>query len=177
VEDPIRLLARVRNRDVSAFEALYDGHHRLVYGVALRVLAEGPAAEDVTQLVFMKLWADPDAFRGGNFSAWLARVARNRALDAVRARSTRTHEELPLDAPLDFALDEAVFRRLDGERVRTALASLPDEQRATIELGFFGGVTYEEIARRTGTPLGTVKTRIRSGLRRLRSELEKDAPR
>jgi RNA polymerase sigma-70 factor (ECF subfamily) len=171
------LLARVRNRDVSAFEALYDAHHRLVYGVALRVLAEGPAAEDVTQLVFMKLWSDPDAFRGGNFGAWLARVARNRALDAVRARSARTHDELPLDAPLDLALDEAVFRKLDGERVRAALARLPEDQRACIELGFFGGITYEEIARRTGTPLGTVKTRIRSGLRRLHAALAGDVSR
>lgn len=166
------MLARVRSRDVSAFEALYDAHHRLVYGVALRVTADGPTAEDVTQSVFIKVWADPDAFRGGNFGAWIARVARNRALDAVRARRTRTHEELSLDLPLDFALDEAALGNLDGARVRAALERLPAEQRAAIELGFLGGLTHEEIARRTGAPLGTVKTRIRAGLRRLRAELE-----
>ncbi len=175
VEDPSRLLERVRGRDVAAFETLYDAHHRLVYGVALRVLADGPTAEDVTQAVFMKLWADPGAFRGGNFGAWLARVARNRALDAVRSRAARAQGEIPADVPLDFALDEAVLRQLDGARVRAALANLPEEQRAPIELGFFGGVTYEEIARRSGTPLGTVKTRIRAGLRRLRSELDGNA--
>jgi RNA polymerase sigma-70 factor (ECF subfamily) len=162
----------VRGRDVSAFEALYDAHHRLVFGVAMRVLADGPAAEDVTQSVFMKLWADPDAFHGGDFGALIARVARNRALDAVRSRSVRAHGELPSDMPLDFRLDLAVLGTLDGTRVRAALAKVPDELRTPIELGFFCGVTHEEIARRTKTPLGTVKTRIRSGLRRLRSELE-----
>lgn len=175
MEDPTRLLARVRGRDVSAFEALYDTHHRLVFGVALRVLADGPAAEDVTQSVFLKLWADPDAFHGGNFGAWIARVARNRALDAVRARSVRAHSELPIDTPLDFRLDEQVLGTLDGARVRAALEDLPEELRTPIELGFFDGITHEEIARRTKTPLGTVKTRIRSGLRRLRSVLEGDA--
>jgi RNA polymerase sigma-70 factor (ECF subfamily) len=162
----------VRGRDVSAFEALYDAHHRLVFGVAMRVLADVPAAEDVTQSVFMKLWADPDAFHGGNFGAWIARAARNRALDAVRSRSVRAHGELPIDMPPDFRLDEAAPGALDGTRVRAALANVPDELRAPIEFGFFCGITHEEIARRTKTPLGTVKARIRSGLRRLRSELE-----
>jgi RNA polymerase sigma-70 factor (ECF subfamily) len=84
----------------------------------------------------------------------------------------RAEGELPLDVPLLEALDETVFATLDGEHVRSALASLPDDQRRPIELGFFGGVTHEEIARRTATPLGTVKTRIRAGLRKLRSSLE-----
>jgi RNA polymerase sigma-70 factor (ECF subfamily) len=168
-------MARVRDRDPAAFESLYDGFHRLVYGIAQRMLDDSMAAEDLTQAVFLKLWADPDAFHGGNFGAWIARVARNRALDVIRARSVRPEGEFPIDLGSDDDLDETVLAKIEGERVRAALRALPDEQRAPIELGFFGGITHEEIARRTGTPLGTVKTRIRSGLRKLREALEASA--
>jgi RNA polymerase sigma-70 factor (ECF subfamily) len=139
------------------------------------MLDDSMAAEDLTQAVFLKLWADPDAFHGGNFGAWIARVARNRALDVIRARSVRPEGEFPIDLGSDDDLDETVLAKIEGERVRAALRALPDEQRAPIELGFFGGITHEEIARRTGTPLGTVKTRIRSGLRKLREALEASA--
>ena len=80
---------RVRVGDTAAFEALYDGYHRLVYGVALRVLSDPGSAEDVTQAVFMKIWSNPELFRSGNFGAWIVRVARNRAFDALRARAAR----------------------------------------------------------------------------------------
>jgi RNA polymerase sigma-70 factor, ECF subfamily len=170
--DPgIRLMERVRTRDVDAFEQLYDGYHRLVFGIGLRMLGEANMAEDLTQAVFLKLWTAPDAFRGGSFVAWLSRVARNRALDILRARSARAEAEIPPELPLEGALDDDVFARLDAERVRDALAGLPPEQRTPIELGFFGGITHQEIARRTDTPLGTVKTRIRGGLRKLRERL------
>jgi RNA polymerase sigma-70 factor (ECF subfamily) len=165
-------MERVRERDVAAFEELYDSYHRLVYGIALRMLSDAPAAEDLTQTVFIKLWSRPETFVQGNFGAWLARVARNRALDVLRGRAVRAEGEVPLDLALEGSLDETVFARIDGERVRTALGTLPEEQRFPIELGFFGGVTHEEIARRTATPLGTVKTRIRAGLRKLRAALE-----
>jgi RNA polymerase sigma-70 factor (ECF subfamily) len=165
-------MARVRDRDVAAFEAIYDAYHRLVYGIALKMLQDAMAAEDLTQAVFLKIWSRPESFESGNFGAWIARVARNRALDALRSSTLRAEGEMPLDVALDGSLDEFVFSRLDGARVRVALGSLPEEQRFPIELGFFGGVTHEEIARRTATPLGTVKTRIRAGLRKLRSALE-----
>ncbi len=165
-------MERVRERDVAAFEAIYDGHHRLVYGIALKMLGDAMAAEDLTQAVFLKVWSSPDAFAGGNFGAWIARVARNRALDVLRSRASRSDGEIPEDYPLDLVLDDAVFAKIDAERVRVALRALPAEQRDPIELGFFGGVTHEEIARRTATPLGTVKTRIRAGLRKLRMQLE-----
>jgi RNA polymerase sigma-70 factor, ECF subfamily len=172
VEDASRLMERVRAGDADAFEALYDRYHRLVYGLALRVLADRGAAEDVTQAVFLKIWDRPALFRGGNFAAWLARVTRNRAFDAVRARSVRAEGDFPASMPVDEALEEVAIAHLDGARVRDALAQLPPEQREPIELGFFGGVTHQEIARRIGLPLGTVKTRIRTGLRRLRNALE-----
>ncbi len=164
-------MERVRARDVDAFEQLYDGYHRLVFGIALRMTSDATMAEDVTQAVFLKLWSAPDAFRDGNFSAWLSRVARNRVLDILRSRSSKPAEEIPADLPAEVSLDDAVFARIDAQRVRSALASLNDEQRSLIEMGFFGGITHEEIARRTGIPLGTIKTRIRTGLRRMRDVL------
>lgn len=157
---------------MTAFEAVYDGFHRLVYGIAFKMLGDATAAEDLAQAVFLKVWSSPDAFGGGNFGAWIARVTRNRALDVLRSRATRPETEIPADIPLDGSLDETVFARLDGERVRSALAGLPEEQRTPIELGFFGGMTHDEIARSSELPLGTVKTRIRAGLKRLRVTLE-----
>ncbi|MGB8520659.1 MAG: sigma-70 family RNA polymerase sigma factor [Candidatus Tumulicola sp.] len=171
-EDADALMARVRRQDADAFETLYDTYHRIVYGIALRVLGDRAGAEDVTQTVFLKLWNAPNLFHGGNFAAWIARVTRNRALDVVRGRNVRAEAELPEAFPESESMEDAAFARIDAERVRSALAALPPEQREPIELGFFGGVTHQEIARRFQTPLGTVKTRIRSGLRRLRAVLD-----
>jgi RNA polymerase sigma-70 factor (ECF subfamily) len=165
-------MARVRERDVAAFETLYDTYYRLVYGIAARILSDNMAAEDVTQAVFLKVWSAPDAFRGGNFGAWLARVSRNRALDVLRSRAVRSEGEIVVDVPVDEVVDDIVFSKLDGLRLREALAALPPDQREPIELGFFGGITHEEISRRTATPLGTIKTRIRTGLRKLRASLD-----
>jgi RNA polymerase sigma-70 factor, ECF subfamily len=170
--DPgVRLMERVRTRDASAFEALYDGYHRLVFGIGLRMLGDPASAEDLTQNVFLKIWTAPETFRGGSFVAWVSRVARNRALDVLRSKAARPESEIPADLPLEGALDDDVLAQLDAQRVRDALSTLPPEQRSLIEMGFFGGATHHELARRTDTPLGTVKTRIRSGLRRLRESL------
>lgn len=171
-QDADVLMARVRERDPDAFESLYDMHHRLVYGVAFRMLGEGSGAEDVTQAVFLKVWNAPALYRGGNFAAWIVRVTRNRTLDVLRSRAARNESELPESLPEDEPIEESAFARIDAERVRKALATLPPEQREPIEMGFFGGITHEEIARRSGTPLGTVKTRIRSGLQKLRAALD-----
>lgn len=163
-------MARVRARDAAAFEALYDAHHRLVYGVAMRMLGDVAAAEDVTQAVFLKLWSAPHLFESGNFAGWIVRMTRNRALDLLRSKSYR-QEELPENTTADDMLEETAFAHLNADSVRAALGHLAAEQREPIELGFFGGATHEEIARRTGIPLGTVKTRIRMGLRKLRALL------
>ncbi len=166
------LMERVRARDADAFETLYDEYHRLVYGLALRVLSDQAAAEDVTQAVFLKIWTDPELFRGGNFAGWIARVARNRAYDVLRSRALHGESEFPESLPTDDALEDTALANVTAERVRDALAQLPDDQRGPIEMGFFGGVTHEQISRQTGLPLGTVKTRIRAGLRKLRHALE-----
>jgi RNA polymerase sigma-70 factor (ECF subfamily) len=171
VDDASRLMARVRARDADAFEALYDAYHRLVYGVAFRMLGDAASAEDVTQAVFLKIWSSPNLFQAGNFAGWIVRSTRNRALDMLRSKS-RNFGELPEQQPANDDLEENAFASIDANLVRNALKQLPAEQRNPIVLGFFGGVTHEEIARRTGVPLGTVKTRIRAGLRRLRSALE-----
>ncbi len=171
MEDGARLMERVRARDVDAFERLYDGYHRLVFGIALRIAHDAALAEDVTQSIFLTLWSTPEAFRDGNFAAWLSRVSRNRTLDALRSRAARPAAEIPADLPAEGSTETLVFARIDAQRVRGALSALSDEQRTPIELGFFGGITHEEIARRTGIPLGTIKTRIRAGLRRLRESL------
>jgi RNA polymerase sigma-70 factor (ECF subfamily) len=164
-------MERVRTRDVDAFEQLYDGYHRLVFGIALRIASDAQLAEDVTQSIFLQLWSAPAAFRDGNFAAWLSRVARNRTLDAVRSRANRPTDEIPVDLPAEGTTDSAVFARIDAQRVRGALSVLAEEQRTPIEMGFFNGITHEEIALRTGIPLGTIKTRIRTGLRRMRESL------
>jgi RNA polymerase sigma-70 factor, ECF subfamily len=165
-------MERVRARDADAFEALYDDYHRLVYGVALRVLSDPAVAEDVTQAVFLKVWSSPALFQGGNFGAWIARVARNRAYDVLRSRSLRAESDFPESLVAEDALEDTALANVTAARVREALERLPSEQREPIELGFFGGITHEQIARQTGLPLGTIKTRIRAGLRRLRGFLE-----
>jgi RNA polymerase sigma-70 factor (ECF subfamily) len=164
-------MARVRERDVRAFEELYERFKYAVYGIGSRMLGSDQAAEDVVQAVFMKVWSRPEAFREGNLTAWMARVTRNHCLDALRSRANRS--ETPLqDVPLEAAVDDEIFARIDGDRVRAALARLPEEERKPIEMGFFEGATHVEIAKRTSIPLGTIKSRIRKGLRRLREQLE-----
>ncbi|HEY2473519.1 MAG TPA: sigma-70 family RNA polymerase sigma factor [Candidatus Cybelea sp.] len=162
----------MRRGDAGAFETLYDEYNRLVYGVALRVLSDVGGAEDVTQNVFLKLWSNPGAYVSGNFGAWIVRVARNRAFDVLRARAARPEDEIPESFAERDSLEDKALAQINAESLRAALAQLPPEQRELIEMGFFGGVTHHEIAQRTGLPLGTVKTRIRTGLRQLRSALD-----
>ncbi len=158
--------------DADTFERLYDSYSRLVYGVAVRVLADPASAEDVTQAVFMKLWSAPESFRGGNLPGWLVRVTRNRALDLLRSRAAHPQVEFSADMPESDALEDTAFANMNSQAVRDAMAQLPEQERALIQLGFFDGLTHQELARRTGVPLGTVKTRIRSGLRKLRAMLD-----
>lgn len=167
--DDAALIARLRAGDQSAMADLYDGYSGVVYGVALRVLANATAAEDVVQEVFLQLWRHPQAFDAnrGRLAPWLAVIARNRAIDHLRRRpSEEDINELPISTGID--LEGEAAQKLAVDKVRGALAQLPQEQRKTLEMAFFEGMTHTEIAGKTGEPLGTVKTRIRTGLLALR---------
>jgi RNA polymerase sigma-70 factor (ECF subfamily) len=173
------LVHRLVQRDVSAFEELYDRHSRLVYALVLRVLQQASTAEEVVQDVFLQLWRNSAQFDGsrGPFVPWLLTLARNRALDQLRLKSERQRrredqaEELPVVvATPDFegSLDEK--RR--AKRVRELVASLNPHQKRAIEMAYFEGLSHSEIANALKEPLGTVKSRIRNGLLRLKEGLQ-----
>ena len=159
------LLDRVNARDETAMTELFDRYGSMVYSVALRVLKDPGAAEDVMQDVFFQLWENPRSFVAGRGSlgAWLLVVARNRAIDALRRRKpSDSVEDVVLAAETNLASEAE--RNTMMEKVRIILNQLPTEQQNSLELAFFEGLSHSEIAARTGDPLGTVKTRIRSAL-------------
>ena len=168
-EDDAALLALVTRGDEGAMAALFDRYSRVVYSVALRVLRDPGSAEDVLQEIFMQIWRNPDGFTAtrGSLGGWLAVVSRNRSIDALRRRRpTESTDDVVLASAFNLA-DEAE-RNIMIERARAAMVTLPLEQRKTLEMAFFDGLTHSEIAEMTGDPLGTVKTRIRSALLSLR---------
>ena len=151
---------------------LYDRYSPVVYSVALRVLADTGAAEDVLQEVFLQLWRNPGAFDSnrGSLGAWLAVITRNRAIDSLRKRKPETAaDEVVISVDLD--IENETDRRRVLEKVRGLVNALPPEQRKALEMAFFEGLTHTEIAERTKEPLGTIKTRIRTGLLSLRKAL------
>lgn len=171
------LVERVNDGDHDAFAALYDRHSALVYGVARRLLGDGPQAEDVAQSVFLQVWTRPEAYRGGNFGAWIARVARNACLDILRSSAVRLREpELSDDVAAEVVIEEEVFANVRAEAVTAALGLLAGDQRSAIEKAYFEGLSYREVAEQLGAPLGTVKSRIRIGLRRLWEALHDEVP-
>jgi RNA polymerase sigma-70 factor, ECF subfamily len=167
--DDSALLTRIGQRDENAMEEIFRRYSGPVYSVALRVLHDTGQAEDVLQEVFLQLWRNPTAFvqDRGSLGAWLVVVARNRAIDLLRRRKpSDSVEDVILASSVNVA-DEAE-RNIMMEKVRRALAELPSEQRKSLELAYFEGLSHTEIASRTGDPLGTVKTRIRQALITLR---------
>lgn len=167
------LLARVRNRDQSAMARIFDRYSGMAYAIALRVLNDSGQAEDVMQDVFFQIWRKPKMFvpERGSLGAWLAVVIRNRSIDIVRRRKpSEPVEDLILTDSTDFASE--VERETILDRVRGIVKGLPVEQRESLELAFFSGLTHAEIARQKGEPLGTVKTRIRMALITLRKVLD-----
>jgi RNA polymerase sigma-70 factor (ECF subfamily) len=168
-QDDAALLALVRRGDEYAMASLFDRYSRIVYSVALRVLRDPASAEDVLQEVFMQIWRNPDGFVAtrGSLGGWLAVVSRNRSIDALRRkRPTESVDDIALASNYNLA-DEAE-RNSMMEKARDVISQLPVEQRKTLEMAFFDGLTHSEIAEMTGDPLGTVKTRIRSALTTLR---------
>jgi RNA polymerase sigma-70 factor (ECF subfamily) len=184
--DPIGLglLQRIVARDTAALAELYDRHSRLLFGLILRIVRNRAEGEEVLQEVFVRVWTRAELYdaRLGTPTAWLVRLARNCAIDRVRARVIRDPAGKPaLQASVadsaasaaDIRTPEAVV--LDAERrgtVMDALAGIPAEQRLLIEAAFFDGYTHSELAKHFGLPLGTVKTRIRAGMIAMRQRLE-----
>ena len=168
------LVSAIRSGDQSAMAALYDRYSSIVYSVALRVLGDTGAAEDVLQDVFMHLWRNPGLFDSnrGSLGAWLAVIARNRAIDGLRKRRPENDiEDVVLSVETDLAAE--ADRARATEKVRSVLGAMPGPQRAALEMAYFEGLTHTEIAARTGEPLGTIKTRIRAGLTTLRKAFQK----
>jgi RNA polymerase sigma-70 factor (ECF subfamily) len=167
------LIAAVWSGNQDAMAELYDRYSGVVYAIALRVLGDTGAAEDVLQEIFMQLWRNPGAFDAsrGKLAPWLAVIARNRAVDVLRKR--RSSSELE-DVTLAFSPDMAAEadRSRVAEKVRVALKEMPAPQRSALEMAYFEGYSHSEIAAKTGEPLGTIKTRIRSGLLQLRKVVE-----
>jgi RNA polymerase sigma-70 factor (ECF subfamily) len=172
----IDILRSIARGDEQALSALYDRYRLILFGLILRILHSRPEAEDVLQEVFLQVWrkaSDFDEARGRPFT-WLVTLARSRAIDRLRSLGSRerTAQEAARDVSdtVSDAADDAV-KSEQGEIVRRALSELPEEQRRALLLAYFEGLTQSEIAERLGTPLGTVKTRMRSGMIRLRELL------
>jgi RNA polymerase sigma-70 factor (ECF subfamily) len=179
--DDEELMQRLVMRDLTAFRTLYARYSSLVYSAALRVVRDTQIAEDMVQEIFLRLWRKPESYTAtrGKFATWLTSVTRNRAVDEVRSRGRRyrhetaSPEEQERELPGPDTDDPALTAELSDQRrlILTALSQLPPEQRQTIELAYFGGLTQQEISERLGQPLGTVKTRIRLGMQKLRAAL------
>ena len=169
------LIGQVARGDRDAFEAVYRQLAAPVYGLIRRVLRDPAQSEEVTQEVMVELWRTATRFdpKRGSARTWALTLAHRRAVDRVRSAQAATDRELRLarQAPVAGAEDdvaEVVEARLDQQRVRHCLGALTELQRESVRLAYYGGYTYREVAELLGTPLGTVKTRLRDGLIRLR---------
>jgi RNA polymerase sigma-70 factor, ECF subfamily len=173
----IELVALLRERPAAGIAALYDRYGRLVFSMALRIVGDRGAAEEVTQDVFLRSWRNLGRYQPsqGSLVSWLLSIAHNRAIDELRSRRSKdarrevSDEDLQPQAVIDPGFDEALLR---GE-VQRGLAELPPAQREVIELVFWGGLTRREIADRLDLPLGTVHTRLRLGMDKLRGTLRR----
>jgi RNA polymerase sigma-70 factor (ECF subfamily) len=171
--DDTLLVQLLREQPAIGVARLYDRYGRLVYALALRSLSDHGAAEEITQDVFLRCWRSIDRYQPdrGSLASWLLAIAHHRTIDELRSRRNKsqrrelTGDQFPLVAVEDPALDEALLR---GE-VRQGLEHLPVAQREVIELIFWGGLTRREAAEQLGVPLGTVHTRLRLGMEKLRS--------
>jgi RNA polymerase sigma-70 factor (ECF subfamily) len=167
------LMDRIARREVGALRELYDRHARRAMAIAMRILRDKSAAEDVVQETFLDVWRRVAQFdvQRGDAAAWVITIARSRAIDRLRAsgKAARVIEAasemlIPASEPLP---SEGTERRRDQVRIAAALGELPAEQRQTIELAYFDGLSQSEIAIRTGNPLGTVKARVKLAMTKL----------
>jgi RNA polymerase sigma-70 factor, ECF subfamily len=174
-EDLISLVHQ--SRDSQAFATLYDRHGRVTYSLAYRMMGERQAAEDLVQEAFLKLWRAAGSYRPerGSVRSWLLAIVHNQAIDQLRSSASRRRmqEKVEASAP-QFQPNEAFsesWRNAQREQIREALKTLPQEQLKVLELAYFGGYTRAEIAGLLDLPLGTVKGRMRLGLKKMRGLL------
>ena len=180
-DDDGALVARIARGDPTALGTLYDRHGRTVFGALYRMLGAPEPAEEVVQDAFHAVWRGAGTYRAdrGSVRTWLLAIARNAAIDWRRTKGRRTDREAAIDEAAELVeeirVDDRVIASLRAERVRAAVASLPDEQRVVLSLAFWSGLSQSEIASRTRTPLGTVKSRVRLGMSKLRDQLRPEA--
>ena len=173
------LVALVARGDEGALAELYDRVSRIAYGLALRVLRDERHAEDAVQEAFLQVWRNAASFRAerAKASTWIVTLVHRRAVDIVRREERRRAEPLETDTHAEAAdpagsAEEEAWLGFERDRVQSALRALPDAQRETIELAYYGGYSQSELADRLGVPLGTVKSRMFAGLARLREVLD-----
>ncbi len=179
--DDQALLARIAAGDSRALDTLYNRYARVVYGVALRILGEAELAEDVVQETFWRVWRRAGTFQSGRgkVAAWIFGIAHNLSVDELRRQRSRPRsvydtDETPVLRDREDSRMDVVADALENERGRligAALQNISADQREAIELAYFGGLSQSEIAQRLQSPIGTIKTRIRLGLRKLRDLL------
>jgi RNA polymerase sigma-70 factor (ECF subfamily) len=174
------VVALVARSDQAALAELYDRFGRVSYGLARRVLRDDKLAEDAVQEGFLAAWQQADRYRPerARASSWLLTLVHRRAVDLVRREHRRRAEPLPESGPptaTESAEDDA-WLRFERERVQAALRQLPDQQREALELAYYGGFTQSELAERLGQPVGTIKSRMFTGLARLRELLAEPGP-
>jgi RNA polymerase sigma-70 factor (ECF subfamily) len=171
------LVERIARSDAEALGELYDRYGRVAFGLLYRMLPGPEAAEEVAQDAFHAVWRRASSYRPerGAVRTWLLAICRNAAIDWRRTRGKRAEREVSMDAAAEFLadgkVDEQVVDALRAERVRNVVAELPAEQRDVLSLAFWGGYSQSEIAARTNTPLGTVKSRVRLAMTKLRERL------
>ncbi len=176
------MLSRVANGQLDALEELYDRYRTMAYSIALRITSDAALAEDVVQDAFLGAWRNAGRYVAGRGSVktWLLSIVHHRAVDAIRRRRPTTElperDDTPPTALTIPDIWPEVAGKLDAEEVQGALATLSDVQREALELAYFGGLTQQEIATRTGTPLGTVKSRMRLGLLAMRRSILGEGP-
>jgi RNA polymerase sigma-70 factor, ECF subfamily len=168
------LMTRLRQRDTNALAALYDRHGRRVYSLCMMILQQEQMAEEATQDVFMKLWNAPQRYTydADKFVAWLMMIARHAAIDALRREKRHFNADTPIEDEAARALPDV--NQIEDARWREmkhVLETLPSEQRSVIELAFYHGLSHSEISEHLAMPLGSVKTRLRIGMERLRGIL------
>jgi RNA polymerase sigma-70 factor, ECF subfamily len=175
------LIRGILNREETALSSFYDRYRMVIFGLLFRILNNRTEAEDILQEVFVQVWQQAERFdeeRGKAFT-WLVTIARRRAIDRLRSLKSRlqTIEKANLSDPFgtDSAIEQNLFLRARQKSVRTALNQLPETQHSLLLMAYFEGCSQQEIATRTQIPLGTVKTRMRAGMIKLREILNADS--